>query len=253
MRKYLDEIMMMSDKGYIDSFDDIEKLTERVMNIDARTLTVKGGCKPDRIIYELIRLNKLPDLASYTVRICDMLNMAHVQAYAGSTGYSDHVCAKYAAITAELLNKAAHTSADIKLFLSISVKAFADFMDEKSGKKDRQCKRMYEEITVMAKESAQLDVDEKTTVKALIDGVRPYMTVWYPRMCTDIFIYHAQQCCEIIEKIFVDFIYTGYKDMFDFNKLRENFTERQREAQLEIEKLFDTDGNKDYKARERTG
>lgn len=241
MGKYLDEIMMTSDKGYIDGFDDIEKLTERVMNIDARTLTVKGGYNPNIIIDDLISLNDLPGLFQYTVRICDMLNMAHALSYAGSEGHFYHDCKRYAVITAEILNKAAYASADIKLFLSISVKAFADFMDKKSGKTNRICSTMYRDIVDMAKENALLDVNEKTTIKAIIDGVRPYMTIWNPRMCANTFINYALNCCEIIEKIFVDFIRVGYEDMFDFIKLRENFIELEEKIELEIEESIEAE------------
>lgn len=241
MGKYLDEIMMMSDKGYIDSFDEIEKLTEKVMNMDARTLTVRDGYKPDVIADDLICLNELPDSFKYTVRICDMLNMAHALSYAGSEGRLYNDCERYAVMTAEILNKASYAYADIKLFLSISVKAFADFMDKRSGKTDRICNTMYKDIVDMAKKNALLDVNEKTTIKAVIAGVRPYMTKWNPRMCVNTFVNYALNCCEIIKKIFVDFIRTGYEDMFDFDKLRENFIRLEEIEELECEKYMEAE------------
>lgn len=218
MGKYLDEIMTMSDKGYIDSFEEIEKLTEKVMNMEVRTLMVRDGLKPDAIIEDLLVFSDLPEDCSYNVRICDMLNMAREIGHCEFPG--DSACtARYASITAELLNKAARTSGDIKLFLSISVKAFADFMDKRSGENNRKCKRIYEKIVTMAKENALLEVTEKTTIKAVIDGVRQYMTKWNVRMQAKTFVQYAENCCEIIKNIFVDLMLAGYKEMLDFDKL----------------------------------
>lgn len=240
MGKHLDEIMMMSDKGYIDSFDDIEKLTERVMNIDARTLTIKGGYDLNIIADDLISFNELPDTFRYPVRICDIFNMAYAQECSDRAKLLfEYICERYTVLTAELLNRASYSYSDIKLFLSISVKAFADFMDKRSGKKDCKCKKMYKKIIETAKESAHLEVNEKTTIMAIIDGVRPYITQWNPGMRIDIFVFHAENCCRIIKQIFVDFILAGYEDMFDFIKLRENFIELEEKIELEIEESMD--------------
>ena len=249
MGKYLDEIMLMSDKGYIDSFNDIEKLTEKVMNMNARSLIVSDGYKPDTIVDDLIIFNDLPDGCSYEVRVCDMLNMAYELGYGEHADTDDCACERYTAIIAELLNKAAGTSAEIKLFLSISVKALADFMDKKSKKNKHKCRKIYETIIEMAKENALFEVTEKTTVRAVINGVRPYMTKWGPRMRARTFINYAENCCDIIKKIFIDFMCEGYKDMFDFSKLREAFIKQQEQDDLEFkeymeQELFDTDDDK---------
>lgn len=232
--------MMMSDKGYIDSFDDIEKLTERVMSIDARKLTVREGYNPNTIVEDLLIFNALPEDCSYTVRICDMLNMARQLVHCQYPG--DRICtARYAVITADMLDKASFVSSDIKLFLSISVKAFADFMDKRSGKIHHECKMAYKAIIAMAKESALLEVTEKTTIKAVIEGIRPYMTRWGPRMHLNAFVNHTENCCEIIRKIFVDFIYAGYADMFDFSKLKKAVNEQRRKDILEIEESIEAE------------
>ena len=244
MAKHLDEIMM-SDKGYIDSFDDIEKLTEKVMNMSARDLMVRGGYDPNTIVDDLLIFNALPEDCSYNVRICDMLNMTNELIHCEYP--NDRACAaRYAVITAEMLNKASYASADIKLFLSISVKALADFMDKKAGKNKPKCRKKYRRIIGMAKKNALLEVTEKTTIKALTDGIRPYMTKWDPRMYTKAFINYAENCCEIIRKIFIDFMREGYKDMFDFSKLQKSVNENEYACEKYIEEDIDDFGDDDF-------
>lgn len=216
MGKHFDEIMRISDKGYVDSFDDIEELINKVMNIKAVDLNVKDYCQPNAFAAHLLKFNEnnLPYDNVQDIRICDMLNLTY-----DLEDYGDYIHERYAAVIAELLRSASKTSGDIKLFLSISVKAFADFMDKKSG--TSKGSELYEEIAELAQSASKITVDEKMTIKALLNGIRPCMTRWNPLLSVASFTDHAINCCAIMEKIFIGCMRVGYEEIFDFSRIEE--------------------------------
>lgn len=213
MGKSFDELMRLSDKGYIDRFDDIDGIIYSLMNTSPEELEACYGSRANLIAGNLLILNSLPDEYISKLKFCDLLNMT---AHLGEI-YDINKIYKYTELTGDMLLTAQNTIPKIKLFLAISIKSFTDFIDRKAG--TNKCSKIYREIQDIAEVDLNLDITDTTTFGGLLNRLINLMTRMSIGHPVEEFVDRREYCNEIIKMLFIDCMRLGYKELFDYVKL----------------------------------
>lgn len=223
MSKQIDRIMRISDKGYIDDFDDIEEILEHFLSYTVETLTcvLPLGLKvkefADNIVRKLGNMELECSNTAYTesLRISDLLCI--MRYFELSYSDSDTILLSYMKnLRSNICGLKVLPWAE--LFLAISVDSLMKFFTSKTGSLEymENCWR----ICISAKKYANFSMTEQTTLQMLLDGIcGDLFASWNPGFDTDEYIDKIENCCLIIKQIFVDGIAAWYYNRFDILEL----------------------------------
>ncbi len=171
MLKQINEIMRISDKGYVDDFTDIREILEHFLNYNMDT--IKSILPPeqqvldfaDNVVRKLGDIDPQSDGIEYTeaLQLSDLLGiMRHFEL---SFSDPDSVLLSY-------MKNLRNTICGIKplpwteLFMAITVKSLFDFFCQKCN----NYSEIYEKICTLALRYADFEISEITTIKKLLDG-----------------------------------------------------------------------------------
>lgn len=223
MSKQLDRIMRISDKGYVDDFDDIEEILEHFLNYTVETLTcvLPPGSKiqefADNIVRRLGNIELESSSTDYTdtLRISDLLCM--MRYFEVFFSDPDHISLSY-------MKNLRNNICEMKilpwaeLFLAISIDSLMKFFTSKTG--TLEYTELYWRICISSKECATFEMTKETTLKMLLDGICGDMFAsWNPGFNTDEYIDKIENCCLIVKQVFVDGIAAYYYNRFDIFEL----------------------------------
>ena len=218
MSKQLDRIMRISDKGYVDDFDDIEEILGHFLNYTVETLTcvLPPGYKvhefADNIVRKLGNIELESSSTDYTdtLRISDLLCM--MRYFEVFFSDPDHILLSYMKnlwnniISLKVLPWA-------ELFFAVSVDSLMEFFTSKTSSLEymENCWR----ICISAKKYANFSMTKQTTLQMLLDGIcGDLFASWNPGFDTDEYIDKIENCCLIVKQIFVDGIAAWYYNRF---------------------------------------
>ena len=223
MSKQIDRIMQISDKGYVDDFDDIEEILENFLNYNVETLTcvLPPGLKvqefADNIVRKLGNIELECGNTAYTdtLRISDLLCV--MKYFELSYSDSDTILLSY---MKNLRNNICVLKVLpwAELFFAISVDSLMEFFTSKTGSLEymENCWR----ICISAKKYAAFEMTEETTLKMLLDGIcGDLFASWNLGFDTDEYIDKIENCCLIVKQVFVDGIAAWYYNRFDILEL----------------------------------
>ncbi|MDE7294580.1 MAG: hypothetical protein K2N72_09180 [Oscillospiraceae bacterium] len=223
MSKQLDRIMRISDKGYIDNFNDIEEILEHFLSYTVETLTsvLPPGLKvhefADNIVRKLGNMEFDSSNTDYTesLRISDLLCI--MRYFELSYSDSDTILLSYMKnLRSNICGLKVLPWAE--LFLSISVDSLMKFFTSKTGSLEymENCWR----ICISAKKCANFSMTKQTTLQMLLDGIcGDLFASWNPGFDTDEYIDKIENCCLIVKQVFVDGIAAWYYNRFDILEL----------------------------------
>ncbi|MDE6592706.1 MAG: hypothetical protein K2K57_06550 [Oscillospiraceae bacterium] len=223
MSKQLDRIMRISDKGYVDDFDDIEEILENFLSYTVETLTcvLPPGYKvqefADNIVRKLGNIKFESSSTDYTdtLRLSDLLCI--MRYFEVSYSDSDTILLSY---MKNLRNNICGLKVLpwAKLFFAISVDSLMEFFTSKTGSLEfmENCWR----ICISTKKCSAFEMTKGTTLKMLLDGIcGDLFASWNPGFDTDEYIDKIENCCLIVKQVFVDGIAAWYYNRFDILEL----------------------------------
>lgn len=202
MSKRIDEIMRISDNGFVDEYDDIKIILENFLNYKISTLH-----------------NALPkncDMYDFTINVAKNLGNIDISSTSQieNLRLSDLLCImKYFEknfkdpheILMSYMKNLRNNIGSLKglpwatLFMSISVKPLMYLEYE------RKFLEIYKSIFYLSKDCTEFEMSEYTTIRQLFDGITGAMYAsWNPGYDKDVYIEKIAQSCCIVNHIFID-------------------------------------------------
>lgn len=218
MFKRIDELMRVSDNGFIDEYDDIKVILDNFLKY---TMSELNNALPDscdlygfaeNVARKLggIKLNDKESIEN--LRLSDLLC---IMKYFEDT-FSD--------LTGVLLSYMKNLRNNIfclknlpwaTLFMSISVKSLMDFLDRECGA--YQYSAIYRSMCGVSKECAQFELSEYTTLKQLLEGTGSALFAsWNPGYDKELYFDTIESACLIIKFIFINGIAAWCYDKSEF-------------------------------------
>lgn len=215
MKKFLDEIMKESDKGYIDDLEHIEVLAKKMICLTYADLSAAKGYNTAALITDLVRANNYPECDVDTISFGDMLTLAAFNDYYEYDRFYDKL--------ANLLLLISSVNTDVKLFTSVSVKALMELVDKKTD--TDKGSRMYEKIEEYMGKYFCRTISEDTTVKLLAGTLISKMTNRPLSMYMVEFNDIVDVSLEILEMLIVKALRDVFSEELDYKPLQERICE----------------------------
>lgn len=226
MSRYLDELMRFSDRGYVERYDDIEEAIDKVLNTRLEEMHRPGCYDSDVIARRLFLCNNVPS-AAYDMRFLTMERLGglkvselialaeHHYKYDEKRGYGS---VNLSSEVFELLFHSAKRCFNVQFFMSLSVKALADYADKKTG--GTKGSEMYSCIRKMAGETLSLTIDDTFTLQRLFSEVRSAARYYSVSIGLDFFRDRVRCGRNILKKVLTDMIKLVRPEIFDFVSLK---------------------------------
>lgn len=211
MKKFLDEIMKESDKGYIDDLEYTEILAKKMICLTYEDLSAAKGYNTAALITDMVRANNYPECDVDKISFGDMLTLAAFNDYCEYDRFYDKL--------ANLLLLISSVNPDVRLFTSVSVKALMELVDKKTDT-DKGSK-MYEKIEEYMGKYFCRTISEGTTVKQLIGTLISKMTNRPLSMYMVEFNDIVDVSLEILEMLTVKALRDVFSEELDYKPLQE--------------------------------
>lgn len=220
MSKRIDEILRISDKGFVDEYDDIKIILENFLNYKISTLhnALPKNCDMyDFTINVAKKLGNIDINNSSQIENLRLSELLCIMKYFEKNFKDPHE------VLMSYMKNLRNNISSIKglpwatLFMSISVKSLMYFFNEMTY--ERKFLELYKDIFYLSKDCAEFEISDYTTIKQLFDGITCTMYAsWNPGYDKDAYIEKITQSCCIINLIFIDGIAEYcYRD-FNFNE-----------------------------------
>lgn len=225
MSERIDELMRISDRGFVDEYDDIKVILNNFLNHTMSELknALPESCDlygfADNVALKLggIKLNDRESLEK--LRLSDLLC---IMKYFEDT-FSDS--------TGVLLSYMKNLRNNIfclknlpwaTLFMSISVKSLMDFLDKECGA--YQYSAIYRSMCGVSKECSQFELSEYTTLKQLLEGTGSALFAsWNPGYDKELYFDTIESACLIIKFIFINGIAAWCYNKSEFLEFLEKY------------------------------
>lgn len=217
--------MKISDKGYIDSPEDIEDALDKALDITVAEMNVPERYNAVLTARRSLAVNDVPcldfDKSTLSEEYIGRLKFSELLALAGHSDPYDGF--NLPAELCELLYYAASVSFGVKLFTAISVKAFTDYIDIKNG--GSRGAEIYRSICETAMEKLSLTIDETFTLQKLFGKLKSVMSYHTVQIDINIFADSVRYSCEILKEALTDSIRLVRPEVFDFESLKKRICE----------------------------
>lgn len=226
MSKYLNELMRFSDKGYVDGYDNVEEAVDNMLNTRLEEIQFSQSYDPAVLVRRLFILNNVPNgyydvsylAPEYLVRLklSETIALAeHYYDYDEKRGYGS---VNLSSQVYEMLFYAAKRCFNAQFFLSVSVKALADYADKISG--GTKGSEMYSCIEKAARETLSLTVDGTLTLYDLFSKLESVMR--YNSVSIGLNAFNDRVRCgrNILKRVLTDSIRLIRPEIFDFDGIK---------------------------------
>ncbi len=221
MSNRIDEIMQISDNGYIEEHDDIEVILEHFLNYTMEELN--NALPKNHIILDFaadiaIKLGNIDITDTSQLEKITLSDLLCIIRYSEKTRYEpEEALLSYMKY---LRNSIAYLKGLpwAKLFMSISVKSLMDFFFEKTD--NRAYFKVYRDIFELSGLYGENGISYLSTVKQLFDDtVGTLFSSWNPGFNKDEYFDKIEKCCLIHKRLFIDgiaeYCYTNF-NFFEF-------------------------------------
>lgn len=208
MKTQFDSIMRLSNKGYIDNPEDVEEITDAMMNCTLAEMTVPSyntACLGGRIM----ECFYLPADAAVDVRFGELLNLIRVCCLEIDNP-------EMAAKLVPMLRSVSQSVGSVSLFTAIPIKSLTQFITDKT--QSPLPGYLYRRICEKSSVALGYPIRDNTTVGDFIGHIENRMTRWLPGSSLKKFTEYAHSCCEIVKMLLVDCLRVGYIEMFKLSE-----------------------------------
>ncbi|MDE6595679.1 MAG: hypothetical protein K2K44_06700 [Oscillospiraceae bacterium] len=218
MSNRIDDIMQLSDNGYIEEYYDIEVILEHFLNY---TMEELNNVLPqnhkilDFAANIAIRLGNIDITDTSQIEKITLSDLLCIMEYFEKTRHeTEEALLSYMKY---LRNSIAYLKGLpwATLFMSISVNSLMSFFHEKTN--DRKYSKIYREICELSGLYGEHGISYLSTVKQLFDDtVGALFSSWNPGFNKDEYFSRIENCCLILKRLFVDGIAKYYYTNFNF-------------------------------------
>ena len=221
MSNRIDEIMQISDSGYIEEYDDIEVILEHFLNYTMEELN--NALPKNHIVLDFaadiaIRLGNIDITDTSKLEKITLSDLLCIIEYSEKTRHEpEEAILSYMKY---LRNSIAYIKGLpwATLFMSISVNSLMNFFHEKTN--DHKYSKIYREICELSGLYGEHGISYLSTVKQLFDDtVGALFSSWNPGFNKDESFDKIENCCLILKRLFIDgiadYCYTNF-NFFEF-------------------------------------
>lgn len=218
MSERIDEIMPISDKGYIDDYDNIAEILKHFLNYTMEELNsaLPQSCKLYDFAIDIARKLGNIEFVSQTsiesLRLSDLLCIME---------YFKRTCSDPGEVLISYMKNLRNNIVCLKdlpwatLFMGISVKLLMDYFNKESG--TNKYSSLYLSICSLSRECAGFKVADTTTIRQLFDGTADALYAsWNPGCDKDEYLDKIENSCLLIKCVFINGIAAWYYDKFNF-------------------------------------
>ncbi len=234
----LEEAMHNSNKGYIDRADDIREIMEHITALTLKELRNHSRNSHLQLFEVWLEEKNIPTSYLNDLRYTEMLGLVDSIKidYIFGMNEEDARCRlQYISTIIDTLQKASVSCGWVRLFLSVSVKAYMDFLAERAD--DEQSYERYNNLHEMVKNTLRQRLKEATTIGELIK--RADAQLKKPLDPLQFIGDYAEQIYytyEIIDTLLVTSMRKAYPTQFSIEQIKHNAaTLENAEQQTEIE------------------
>ena len=213
MSNRIDEIMQISDNGYIEEYDDIKVILEHFLNYTMEELN-NALPKNHKILDFAADISQLE-----RITLSDLLCI--MEHFEKTRHESEEAILSYMKY---LRNSIAYLKGLpwATLFMSISVNSLMSFFHEKTN--DCKYSKIYREICELSGLYGEHGISYLSTVKQLFDDtVGALFASWNPGFNKDEYFDKIENCCLILKRLFIDGIADYCYNNFNFFKFLEKY------------------------------
>ena len=221
MCKQIDDIMHISDSGYIEEYDDIAVILEHFLNYTIEELNnalPKNHKILDFVADIAIKLGNIDITDTSQLEKITLSDLLCIMKYSEKTRYEpEEAILSYMKY---LRNSIAYIKGLpwATLFMSISVYSLMSFFHEKTN--NRKYSKIYREICELSGLYGEHGISYLSTVKQLFDDTAVALfSSWNPGFNKDEYFSKIENCCLILKRLFIDgiaeYCYTNF-NFFEF-------------------------------------
>ena len=225
MCKQIDEIMQLSDNGYIEEYDDISVILEHFLNY---TMEELNNALPQN--HKILDFAADIDVKLGNIDITDTSQLEKItlsdllciiKRFEKTRSESEEAILSY-------MKYLRNSIACLKglpwatLFMSISVNSLMSFFHEKTN--DCKYSKIYREICELSGLYGEHGISYLSTVKQLFDDtVGALFASWNPGFNKDEYFDKIENCCLILKRLFIDGIADYCYSNFNFFEFLKNY------------------------------
>ncbi|MCH5193288.1 MAG: hypothetical protein J1F11_04950 [Oscillospiraceae bacterium] len=214
MKVHFTELMKLSDKGYIDDQENVKKITDALVNSTLDELTVP--CYDTMQLGRALLYEKyLPYSRPQDICFGELANLLRINCLERMSPTWSSKIKDVLACSSGYIGKA-------RLFTAVTVKAFTDYIDAKTG--TSMGSMVYSRIQFKALRWLSFEITDTMTIGQLFCRMGPSMTQWNNTQPLEAFTEYALTCCEITDLLFIDCLRFAYGEMFSLVSLKDRIT-----------------------------
>lgn len=210
MKSQINDVMRISDKGYIDKVSDVRETVDDLISCKLDQLIVPGFSAA-QMGHDLLDSLFLPSAYPQLLSFGELLNLIRV-------AYLHDNLIEWTALIKIFFTWEEPVISKVKLFAAVPIKALANLVDKKSKSEKGSLFFIY--LYERAHNSFGYDLTKTTTIGQLL-ALMGTMTNWEPPLPISEFEKKTHASCEIIKILMIDMIRFAYPEMFVLSKLKD--------------------------------
>lgn len=225
MSKRIDELMRISDRGFVDEYDDIKVILDNFLKY---TMSELNNALPESCDLYGFADNAAGKLGGIKFTDRESLEKLHLSDLLCIMKYFEDTFSDSTGVLLSYMKNLRNNIFCLKnlpwatLFMSISVKSLMNFLDKECGA--YQYSAIYRSMCGMSKECSQFELSEYTTLKQLLEGTGSALYAsWNPCYDKDWYFETIESACLIIKFIFINGIAAWCYDKSEFLEFLEKY------------------------------
>lgn len=242
MGESLNRAISSSIKGYIDDYNDIDEIIDRLLNTTADYFNCEndGRSLLNKVTKTLMEFYDFPKERKGELTYGEMLCIIDEQRkepYTSSDGrvIREEASMMLAGYLINILLSAEKTNATIKLFMSATVKGYLDYLDKKGSHSEGSRKHLFRRLYARTNRYLYEPIDTLTTVKKFLNQMSKYQSQgWNPFNSITEYEEKMRFCYQDLIFFMLDCFKPAFPEVFDFSRI----TDKYENVQFEQEDIF---------------
>ena len=231
MATSLKEATYSSEMGYIDRVSDIGEIMEHLTAITLKELN--DYCSFDYLetFDVVLEVTDIPQSYLNSLSYTDMLCVTDSIRFNYETRVNDSDYAAcrlyYVEAIARALLRAARRCSWVKLFLSVSVRAYMEYLDVQAGSTDGAVR--FAAFRIMVQNAIDVELNDSYTIGCFLEKARSAMQeYWYPLKDIDEYVDRIYAAHEVVDALLVSGMKTAYPGQFSLERIKRKAVARER-------------------------
>ena len=210
MKSQINDVMRISDKGYIDKVSDVREIIDDMVTCKLDQLIVPGFSAM-QMGHDLLDSLFLPSAYPQLLSFGELLNLIRV-------AYLHDNLIEWMALLKIFFTWTEPVISKVKLFAAVPIKSLANLVDKRSKTEKGSLFFIY--LYERVHNNFGYDLTRTTTIGQLF-SLLGNMTAWEPPLPISEFEKKTHASCEIIKILMIDMFRFAYPEMFVLSKLKD--------------------------------